>query len=195
MEDADSIEVSVTAAEIPAFPASLAGQIAVVTSHRETHYVLDVVWDVWAGRCSESDVVQLIAKADGYGIALVFASAPADSGSVTLPILTPNDSTLPDTSAQVALQIYPEDRSYVLKGVDGTFEVDNLAEFITGRFSGRLVETTYRDTVFLAGSFTSVPTEVVGDEYCLATNGPSSSIPDDGLEPKPVPGGQVDDNG
>jgi hypothetical protein len=180
-ETQDTVAVTVSRPTMPEVPPAPVGHLALMTASRSDQYLVDGQWKAYVDRCESAGIAQVLAQTEGYGIAVLL---PWDSsGPLSLPVMAVNDTTLPEESVRVVVQIYPEDRAYVLKAIDGTADLEISAGSITGRFTVTLVESTYRDTVLGAGSFESLPVRMVGDEYCQPLLARPDTTDAGGVEP------------
>jgi hypothetical protein len=141
-------------------------RLALVTaSDKEQYHVADE-WEVSGGLCEDSRIIQVVARGPGVGIGVMLALPDSGDWTGTYPMRNGQIGRPPARSARFVLQVYGEDRAYVLHGADGSVEVDSAAAAISGRLSAVLFESTFRDSVRAAGSFTAIQITPAGAVDC-----------------------------
>ena len=166
--DSAMVQATDTAAAplaMPAIPVATSGRLAIVIATADEKYSVNDAWDASGGRCEDSGLIQLIARGSGVGVGIMIAVP--DSGSENTYAVMEGDRGKPKPStARVVVQIYGDDRAYVLRGVAGEIEMDSVRSSSSGHLTATLVERIFRDTVLVAGAFDSVPLPTLGAAEC-----------------------------
>ena len=153
-------------AAMPDFPEVETGQLAAITSTRQEEFLFSGSWDATAGRCREPSLIQVLAQGEGLGVILLFGpSRNADEVGEYEVISGIQD--LPDSSTvRVGVQLFGDAaRTHVFLGATGTAEIQRIDSVVAGRLAVTIIESSYRDSVFLAASF-HVPLGNAPDEWC-----------------------------
>jgi len=157
----------VLSAAMPDFPEVEAGQLAAITSARQEEYLLSGSWDATAGRCREPSLIQVLAQGEGLGVILLFGPS-RDADEVGEYEVVSGIRDAPDSStARVGVQLFPPaaTRTHVFRGATGTAEIQRIDSVVAGRLAVTMIENSFRDSVFLAGSF-HAPLRNSPDEWC-----------------------------
>ncbi len=153
-------------AVMPDFPAVEAGQLAAITSTWHEEYLFSGSWDATAGRCREPSLIQVLAQSEGLGVILLFGPS-RNAGEVGEYEVVSGIRDAPDSStARVGVQLFPAaTRTHVFRGATGIVEIQRIDSVVVGRLAVTMIESSFRDSVFLAGSF-HVPLGNAPDEWC-----------------------------
>ncbi len=193
VEDSASVDSAaqvpvVIPAAMPDFPEVETGQLAALTSSRQEEYLFSGSWDATAGRCREPSLIQVLAQGEGLGVILLFGpSRNADEVGEYEVVSGIRD--LPDSStARVGVQWFPATtRTHVFRGATGTVEIQRIDSLLAGRLAVTMIESSFRDSVFLAGSF-HVPLGNASDEWCQVVGVRGRSDPPTPVRSRSAPG-------
>ncbi len=172
-EDPDTIPST-----MPDFPRLEAGRLTALTGTNNPDYQISGSWEAEAALCTEPDLVQVVARGEGFGTVLLIGP-PADSTTVGEYEVVYSFTDIPDTAtARVGVQIFRGTvRDHSFRGVEGTVAVERLDTVIVGRLAVRIREGSFIDTVFYAGSF-QAPVRNASDEWCEVVGRPRRSTQD-----------------
>lgn len=175
-------------AAMPDFPEVEAGQLAALTSTRQEEYLFSGSWDATAGRCREPSLIQVLAQGEGLGVILLFGPS-RNADEVGEYEVVSGIRGAPDSStARVAVQLFPAaTRTHVFRGATGTAEIQRIDSVVAGRLAVTMIESSFRDSVFLAGSF-NVPLGNAPDEWCQVVGVRGRNTPPTPVRSRGAPG-------
>lgn len=165
--DMEPIDLSAERLHMPQVPPVRRGNLtAVGAGDVKPEYGVDGSWPASAVRCDAAGFVQLIARGEGFGAAILFA--PPDSGNpaTTYEVRDAEDGPIAPGTARLGVQWFPEDRPYVFRGSHGTLELTRAQELLAGYFTTEFHETSFLDSMYMAGSFSGVRIEAGTPTEC-----------------------------
>jgi hypothetical protein len=143
---------------MPQVPAVQSGRVTVMGGGDvKPEYVMDGSWPASAVRCDSAGFIQLVARGDGFGAAIVFAAPDSGDAATTYQMQDAEDGPIPSGMVRIGVQWFPEDRAYVFRGKHGTLELTRARERLTGYFTAETYETSFLDSMYVAGSFADIP--------------------------------------
>ena len=151
---------------MPDFPAVESGHLSALTSARNQDYQFAGSWEATAAQCQDPTLFQLLAQGDGVGV-IVLIGPPPTEGDLGDYSVVSGATAVPDTStARVGVQLFRDaQRPRIFLGAEGTIELHRVDSVLVGRMAAHIVETSYKDTVFLAASF-DIPVNNAPDDWC-----------------------------
>lgn len=160
---------------MPLVPPVRNGNLSVVgIGDAKPEYGIDGSWPASAVRCDSAGFIQMIARGEGFGAAILFA--PPDSGTMatSYEVREAEDGPVTPGTARMGVQWFPEDRPYVFRGGHGTLELTRAQERLTGYLTTEFYEMSFLDSMYMAGSFAEVPIQPGTASECTLI--PSDSV-------------------
>lgn len=142
---------------MPEFPRQVPGVMAIRIDAHSSQYRVGGDWPAAAWRCSDPTVVAVSAIREGLGAIVLLGPPESGPDSVVYEVVT-GTAEVPDPgTARVGLQILGAAlQDYGLRGYEGTVEVEWVDSLVRGRFGIRMRESSFLDTILVAGAFDAV---------------------------------------
>lgn len=160
---------------MPEFPSASSGRFDLVSAAAKPEYRFRGHWAVEASFCEEIRILQLFVYDPLMAAALVLGIPDTGSVAGAYEVAKETEGIPRPRTARFALQTYATERAYSLPAVEGSVEIDSLADVVSGRLAVAVVESVFQDTVRVAAAFQSLPVRTAMGEMCRVLGIPADS--------------------